>query len=130
MHVVLSNDVTNEVDQALSLGTSLTQAVGMLSETEDLRMSMDDIRHGDTDGLWLRTYSHKDSARGSFSNSVEQDVHGFHIGTDHVIRTNSNASWLLGGAFHYGKSDIEDQPKRVAVMPTLTSTPSRLMQPI
>lgn len=106
-HVVLSNDVTNEVDQVLSLGTSLTQAVGMLSETEDLRMRMGDVRHGDMDGLWVRTYARKDSARGSFGNGFEQDVHGFHIGADHVIRTNNNASWLLGGAFHYGKSDIE-----------------------
>ena len=100
-------DHTPEVDQVLSLGTSVTQALGMLAETEDLRMRMGDVRHGDTDGLWVRTYSRKDSARGSFGNGFEQDVHGFHIGADHVIRTNSNASWLLGGAFHYGKSDIE-----------------------
>ena len=99
--------VTDEVDQVLSLGTSLTQAVGMLSETEDLRMRMGDVRHGDTDGLWVRTYSRKDTARGSFGNGFEQDVHGFHIGADHVIRSNDNASWLVGGAFHYGKSDIE-----------------------
>ena len=99
--------VTEEVDQVLSLGSSITQALGMLSETEDLRMRMGDVRHGDTDGLWVRTYSRKDSARGSFGNGFEQDVHGFHIGADHVIRTNNNASWLLGGAFHYGKSDIE-----------------------
>ncbi len=107
MHVVLSNDVTNEVDQVLSLGTSLTQAVGMLSETEDLRMRMGDIRHGDTDGLWVRTYSHKDSAHGSFSNGFEQDVHGFHIGTGHVIRTNSDASWLLGGAFYMASQTLK-----------------------
>ena len=99
--------VTEEVDQVLSLGSSITQALGMLSETEDLRMRMGDVRHGDTDGLWVRTYSRKDSAHGSFGNGFEQDVHGFHIGADHVIRSNDNASWLVGGAFHYGKSDIE-----------------------
>ena len=35
----------------------------MLS-TEDLRMRMGDIRNGDTDGLWVRTYARKDSASG------------------------------------------------------------------
>lgn len=99
--------VTNEVDQVLSLGTSLTQSLGMLSETEDLRMRMGDVRYGDSDGFWGRTYSRKDTAHGSFGNGFMQHVHGFHLGADHVIRTDNNASWLVGGVFHYGKSDIE-----------------------
>lgn len=99
--------VTNEVDQVLSLGTSLTQSLGMLSETEDLRMRMGDVRYGDSDGFWGRTYSRKDTAHGSFGNGFKQHVHGFHLGADHVIRTDNNASWLVGGVFHYGKSDIE-----------------------
>lgn len=98
--------VTDEVDQVLSLGTSLTQSLGMLSETEDLRMRMGDVRHGERDGLWLRTYYRQDSARGSFGNGFKQDVHGFHIGADHAIGRNAGETWLVGGAFHYGRSDI------------------------
>ena len=29
----------------------------MLSQTEDLSTAMGDIRNGDTDGLWVRTYA-------------------------------------------------------------------------
>ena len=99
--------VTPEVNQILSLGTSVAQATGMLSETEDLRMRMGDVRNGDTDGLWVRTYARKDSAHGSFGNGFEQDAYGIHIGADHVVKTGSEASWLFGGAFHYGRSDMD-----------------------
>lgn len=115
-HVVLAPEdpgepdvppVTPEVEQALVLGASVNQGLGMLSETEDLRMRMGDIRNGDTDGLWVRTYARKDSAHGSFGNGFEQDTYGIHLGADHVVKSGSDASWLFGGAFHYGQSDMD-----------------------
>ena len=99
--------VTPEVDQILSLGTSTGQAVGMLSENEDIRLRMGNVRNGDADGLWVRTYARKDSARGSFGNGFEQDTYGMHIGADHLFTTPDNASWLIGGSFHYGRSDMD-----------------------
>ena len=115
-HVVLAPEepgepdvppVTPEVEQVLALGASVNQGLGMLSETEDLRMRMGDIRNGDTDGLWVRTYARKDSAHGSFGNGFEQDTYGIHLGADHVMKAGSDASWLFGGAFHYGQSDMD-----------------------
>lgn len=99
--------VTPEVEQVLALGASVNQGLGMLSETEDLRMRMGDIRNGDTDGLWVRTYARKDSAHGSFGNGFEQDTYGIHLGADHVVKAGNDASWLFGGAFHYGQSDMD-----------------------
>ena len=99
--------VTPEVDQMLSLGTSVAQATGMLNENEDLRLRMGDVRHGATDGLWVRTYARKDRAQGSFGNGFEQDTYGIHIGADHILTSDARSSWLLGGAFHYGQSDID-----------------------
>ena len=115
-HVVLAPEdpgepdvppVTPEVEQVLALGASVNQGLGMLSETEDLRMRMGDIRNGDTDGLWVRTYARKDSAHGSFGNGFEQDTYGIHLGADHVVKAGKDASWLIGGAFHYGQSDMD-----------------------
>lgn len=115
-HVVLAPEdpgepdvppVTPEVEQVLALGASVNQGLGMLSETEDLRMRMGDIRNGDTDGLWVRTYARKDSAHGSFGNGFEQDTYGIHLGADHVVKAGNDASWLIGGAFHYGQSDVD-----------------------
>ena len=115
-HVVLAPEdpgepdvppVTPEVEQVLALGASVNQGLGMLSETEDLRMRMGDIRNGDTDGLWMRTYARKDSAHGSFGNGFEQDTYGIHLGADHVEKAGNDASWLIGGAFHYGQSDMD-----------------------
>lgn len=115
-HVVLAPEdpgepdvppVTPEVEQVLALGASVNQGLGMLSETEDLRMRMGDIRNGDTDGLWVRTYARKDSAHGSFGNGFEQDTYGIHLGADHVEKAGNDASWLFGGAFHYGQSDMD-----------------------
>lgn len=115
-HVVLAPEdpgepdvppVTPEVEQVLALGASVNQGLGMLSETEDLRMRMGDIRNGDTDGLWVRTYARKDSAHGSFGNGFEQDTYGIHLGADHVVKAGNDASWLIGGAFHYGQSDMD-----------------------
>ena len=99
--------ISSEVHQILSLGASVNQGLGMLSETEDLRMRMGDVRNGDTDGLWVRTYARKDSAHGSFGNGFEQDAYGIHIGADHVVKTGNEASWLFGGAFHCGRSDMD-----------------------
>ena len=115
-HVVLAPEdpgepdvppVTPEVEQVLALGASVNQGLGMLSETEDLRMRMGNIRNGDTDGLWVRTYARKDSAHGSFGNGFEQDTYGIHLGADHVVKAGNDASWLFGGAFHYGQSDMD-----------------------
>ena len=99
--------ISGEVEQVLALGASVNQGLGMLSETEDLRMRMGDIRNGDTDGLWVRTYARKDSAHGSFGNGFEQDTYGIHLGADHVVKAGNDASWLFGGAFHYGQSDMD-----------------------
>ena len=99
--------ISGEVEQVLALGASVNQGLGMLSETEDLRMRMGDIRNGDTDGLWVRTYARKDSAHGSFGNGFEQDTYGIHLGADHVVKAGKDASWLIGGAFHYGQSDMD-----------------------
>lgn len=99
--------VTPEVNQIISLSASVAQGVGMLSEMEDLRTRMGDIKNGATDGLWARTYFRKDRAYGSFGNGFEQDTSGIHIGLDHVYQLDESSSWLLGGAFHYGRSDLE-----------------------
>ena len=99
--------ISGEVAQVLALGASVNQGLGMLSETEDLRMRMGDIRHDDTDGLWVRTSARKDSAHGSFGNGFEQDTYGIHLGADHVVKSADDASWLLGGAFHYGRTDMD-----------------------
>ncbi len=99
--------VTPEVDQVLSLGASVAQGLGMLSETEDLRMRMGDIRNGVSDGAWVRTYARRDTAHGSYGNGFEQDTYGIHVGADRVVKAGEQGSWLLGGALHYGKSDMD-----------------------
>lgn len=32
---------------------------------------------------------------------------GIHLGADHVVKAGNDASWLFGGAFHYGQSDMD-----------------------
>lgn len=99
--------VTPEVHQVLALGASVHQGLGMLSETEDLRMRMGEVKHGVNDGLWARTYARQDTAHGSYGNGFKQDIYGIHIGADRLISVDDKSSWLVGGAFHYGRSDME-----------------------
>lgn len=99
--------VTPEAKQVLSLGASVSQGLGMLSESEDLRMRMGEVRNGVSDGLWTRTYARKDGAKGSFGKEFKQDTYGIYLGADRVVAIDDDSSWLLGGAFHYGRSDME-----------------------
>ena len=99
--------VTPEAKQVLSLGASVSQGLGMLSESEDLRMRMGEVRNGVSDGLWTRTYARQDGAKGSFGKEFKQDTYGIYLGADRVVAIDDDSSWLLGGAFHYGRSDME-----------------------
>lgn len=105
-HVVLGQS-TPEAKQVLSLGASVSQGLGMLSESEDLRMRMGEVRNGVSDGLWTRTYARQDGAKGSFGKGFKQDTYGIYLGADRVVAIDDDSSWLLGGAFHYGRSDME-----------------------
>lgn len=105
-HVVLKSGVTDEVNRIVALGASVQQGLGMLSETEDLRMRLGDVRSGADDGLWARTYARKDSAHGA-AVGFDQKTYGLHLGADRAVRSSDDASWLFGAAFHYGRSDMD-----------------------
>ena len=98
---------TPEMGQMLGLGASVSQGIGMLSETEDLRMRMGDVRFGARDGVWARSYARQDRADGTRSVGFKQEVNGMHFGLDHLVPISQTASWLLGGSVHYGKSSME-----------------------
>ncbi len=98
---------TPEMGQMLGLGASVSQGIGMLSETEDLRMRMGDVRFGARDGVWARSYARQDRADGTRSVGFKQEVNGMHFGLDHLVPISQTASLLLGGSVHYGKSSME-----------------------
>lgn len=98
---------TPEVDQILALGTSAAQGLGMLQETEDLRTRMGDIRSGESDGVWARTFARQDRAYGSYGHSFKQESYGIYFGADRAWRHNSGSS-LVGLAMHLGKSDQKE----------------------
>ena len=98
---------TPEVDQILALGTSAAQGLGMLQETEDLRTRMGDIRSGESDGVWARTFARQDRAYGSYGHSFKQETYGIYFGADRAWRHNSGSS-LVGLAMHLGKSDQKE----------------------
>lgn len=96
-----------EAEQIQNLGSSVAQAVGWLSEKNDLRRRLGEIRYGSQTGLWAKVFTRQDRAEGFRYNGFKQDSTGIHIGYDTFAARDNDSAWIVGGTFRYAKSDQE-----------------------
>ena len=95
----------DEIKQVLSLGVSSMQALSFAADLDDLRTRTGEVRHGLSDGAWVRTSYQKERIFGSSANTFKQDTQDLHLGLDHLLNIGERCDWLLGGALRYAKSD-------------------------
>lgn len=96
-----------EVQQIQNLGSSVAQAVGWLSEKNDLRRRLGEVRYGSQAGAWAKVFNRQDRAQGFRYNGFKQESTGVHIGYDTFVSRNDNASWLVGATLRYAHSKQE-----------------------
>ena len=93
-----------EMQQLLDLGISNIQAISFMSELDDLRSRTGEVRHGVSDGAWVRVSYQKDRI-GERTSKISQKTHDLHLGFDHLVRMSDSSNWLLGGALRYAKAE-------------------------
>ena len=98
-------DLPHEVAQILGLGSSTAQAISFLSEKEDLRLRLGEIRYGAQDGVWVRAFNKQERVSDGFG--FKQETTGIHLGFDHMFYADDVGKWLAGGALRYAKADQE-----------------------
>ncbi|HIU37655.1 MAG TPA: autotransporter outer membrane beta-barrel domain-containing protein [Candidatus Aphodousia faecigallinarum] len=94
-----------EVAQILSLGSSSAQAISWLAEKEDLRHRLGEIRHGVSDGAWVKIFDKQ--SRVSDGYGFKQESNGIHLGLDRIISKTVEGRWLVGAALRYAEADQE-----------------------
>lgn len=96
-----------EAQQIQNLGSSVAQAVGWLSEKNDLRRRLGEVRYGSQAGAWAKVFTRQDRAEGFRYNGFKQESTGIHIGYDTFATKNEDAAWLVGATFRYAQSKQE-----------------------
>ena len=96
-----------EAEQIQNLGSSVAQAVGWLSEKNDLRRRLGEVRYGSQAGAWAKAFTRQDRAEGFRYNGFKQESTGIHIGYDTFASQNEHAAWLVGATFRYAHSKQE-----------------------
>lgn len=96
-----------EAQQIQNLGASVAQAVGWLSEKNDLRRRLGEVRYGAQTGAWAKVFNRQDRAQGFRYNGFKQESTGVHIGYDTFVNQTADASWLVGATFRYAHSKQE-----------------------
>ena len=96
-----------EAQQIQNLGSSVAQAVGWLSEKNDLRRRLGEVRYGTQTGAWAKVFNRQDRAQGFRYNGFKQESTGVHIGYDTFVNQTAEASWLIGATLRYAHSKQE-----------------------
>ncbi len=96
-----------EAQQIQNLGSSVAQAVGWLSEKNDLRRRLGEVRYGTQTGAWAKVFNRQDRAQGFRYNGFKQESTGVHIGYDPFVNQTAEASWLIGATLRYAHSKQE-----------------------
>ena len=96
-----------EAQQIQNLGASVAQAVGWLSEKNDLRRRLGEVRYGAQTGAWAKVFNRQDRAQGFRYNGFKQESTGVHIGYDTFVNQTADASWLVGTTLRYAHSKQE-----------------------
>lgn len=96
-----------EAQQIQNLGSSVAQAVGWLSEKNDLRRRLGEVRYGTQTGAWAKVFNRQDRAQGFRYNGFKQESTGVHIGYDTFVTQTAEASWLVGATLRYAHSKQE-----------------------
>lgn len=104
---VESGETPPEVDQGLNLGSTVAQAIGWLSEKNDLRRRLGEVRYGSQAGAWVKAFARKDRADGFRGHGFKQESEGVHVGYDVLVGESEESSWLVGGTLRYAHADQE-----------------------
>ena len=96
-----------ESEQIKNLGSSVAQAIGWLSEKNDLRRRLGEVRYGSQTGAWAKVFTRQDRADGFAYNGFKQNTNGVHIGYDTFASKSESSSWLVGATLRYARADQE-----------------------
>lgn len=96
-----------ESEQIKNLGSSVAQAIGWLSEKNDLRRRLGEVRYGSQAGAWAKVFTRQDRADGFAYNGFKQNSTGVHIGYDTFASKSESSSWLVGATLRYARADQE-----------------------
>ena len=96
-----------ESEQIKNLGSSVAQAIGWLSEKNDLRRRLGEVRYGAQAGAWAKVFTRQDRAEGFAYNGFKQNTTGVHVGYDAFASRSESSAWLVGATLRYAKSDQE-----------------------
>lgn len=100
-------DTPPEAQQIQNLGSSVAQAVGWLSEKNDLRRRLGEVRYGSQAGAWAKVFTRQDRAEGFRYNGFKQESTGVHVGYDTFATQNEHSAWLVGATLRYAHSTQE-----------------------
>lgn len=100
-------DTPPEAQQIQNLGSSVAQAVGWLSEKNDLRRRLGEVRYGSQAGAWAKVFTRQDRAEGFRYNGFKQESTGVHVGYDTFATKNEHSAWLVGATLRYAHSTQE-----------------------
>lgn len=102
-----SSELPPESEQIKNLGSSVAQAIGWLSEKNDLRRRLGEVRYGSQTGAWAKVFTRQDRANGFAYNGFKQNTNGVHIGYDTFASKSESSSWLVGATLRYARADQE-----------------------
>lgn len=100
-----STPLPAEPGAVVDVGSTVAQAVSWMSEKNDLRRRLGEVRYGSQAGAWAKAFNRKDRASGFSKGGFEQRSSGVHVGYDTLVSTDESSSWLLGATFRYAQSD-------------------------
>lgn len=98
---------TPESDQVVNVGSTVAQAISWLSEKNDLRRRLGEVRYGSQAGVWAKVFNRQDRAGGFRHGGFKQKSSGVHVGFDTFASKNEDSAWLVGAAFRYARSEQE-----------------------
>lgn len=97
--------VPTEPGGIIDVGSTVAQAISWMSEKNDLRRRLGEVRYGSQAGAWAKAFNRKDRASGFSTGGFEQRSSGVHVGYDTLVAGSESSSWLLGATFRYAQSD-------------------------
>ena len=89
------------------LGSTVAQAIGWMSEKNDLRRRLGEVRYGSQAGAWAKVFTRQDRAEGFRNNGFKQESSGIHVGYDTIVHQDQENTFLVGATFRYAHSDQE-----------------------
>lgn len=98
---------TPESDQVVNVGSTVAQAISWLSEKNDLRRRLGEVRYGSQAGVWAKVFNRQDRAGGFRHGGFKQKSSGVHVGFDTFASKNEDSAWLVGATFRYARSEQE-----------------------